>query len=191
MGQDLKGNFGHVSGGTAWNQDPLYVQATDWQRQELDTAMDGVECSTGSFEHIHAYGQSIMESITHFCGKCDDLRNRKGGVNADTLAKEFKDVERRMDLHVLGAREILRRYNEEYIPDAVRECSVSDSPQDTRHLSVLQKRQQDLTDRLSVLQGAQAAAHKAWAPFSGDTTPEIQYAVPVLKKIVLKKPSGS
>lgn len=189
MGQDLKGNFGQVAGDAPWNQDPLYVQAAEGHRQELDAAMTSVESTTNGFEHIHAYGQPVMESITRFCGKCDDLRNRKGGVNADALAKEFKDVEQRMDLHVLGAREILRRYDEVYVPDVVRECSVSDNPQDTRYLSIVQKRQQDFADRLTVLQGAQAAMQKAWEPFSGDA--EIQYAVPVLKKIVLKKPSGS
>lgn len=190
MGQDLKGNFGPVSGGTAWNQNPLYVQATDGQRQELDDAMDRVERFAGSFEHIQSYGQAVMQDATRFCGKCQDLLKRKTGVDVDALTKEFKNVERRMDLHVLGAREILRRYNEEYIPDAVRECSVSDSPQDTRQLSVLQNRQQDITDRLSVLLGTQAVVRKTWAPFAGQA-PELVCAVPILKKIVLKKPPVS
>lgn len=188
MKKDIKGSFGHAVDRVPWDKNPLYQQATEAQRQELDTAMQKIDKEADGFEHVQFYGQAVMEDIASFCSKVRDVQSGKPGVDMAAMAKEFKDVQRRMDLHVLGAEEIKRRYTEEYIPEAMRRYSASGDASGQAYVSSLEKRQQDFSDRLAVLQGTQSVALNMWFAYGGQAALETQRAVPLLKKISLKKP---
>lgn len=188
MKDDIQGAFGRVAAGSAaWAQEPLYRQATERQRQEIDTAMQKIDADAGTFEHTQAYGDAVMKDAAALCA---NRPLQKSGAATGVYVAELKDVQQRMDLHLCGAQEIRRRYSEDYIPEAAHRCAISGDPADQAYVGELEKRRQDFADRTAVLQGAQRVVQKTWLAYGGQDVVKTACPVSLLKKIVLKKPLG-
>ncbi|MEZ0226230.1 MAG: hypothetical protein ACAH83_16865 [Alphaproteobacteria bacterium] len=140
-----------------------YADAHPELRREMENVMDPIDRNPESFEAIHAYGRSVQ-------ARADDImdqmklaadRNplnpqalRQTMIDAEKLGLHRLDVTRDLSLLLGTTKEVLRRYNEEYIPQAERDFRASNDPEDELYLKDVLKRQNDFIDRIAELEKA-------------------------------------
>ena len=74
-----------------------------------------------------------------------------------TLGDTRKDTARELALLLGASREVLRRYDEEYIPEARKQFAETNDAEDSQYLSDVLKRKEDFIDRITVLEGSRAS----------------------------------
>ncbi|MEZ0225947.1 MAG: toxic anion resistance protein [Alphaproteobacteria bacterium] len=79
-------------------------------------------------------------------------------VEAQKLVAERVEASRDLNLFLGSAKEVLRRYNEEYIPQAAKQFGESRDPEDEQYLKDVQNRKDDFIDRVVVIEGMRSAA---------------------------------
>jgi len=77
---------------------------------------------------------------------------------AHKLGEARVDCTRQISVYLGASKEVLRRYNEEYIPEAEEAFKQSGDPDDEMFLKDVVKRKEDFLDRITVLEGSRAAS---------------------------------
>ena len=77
---------------------------------------------------------------------------------AEKVGQQRKAATIKLNVHLGAAQEVLRRYNEEYIPEAGKQFDASRDPEDELYLKNVLKRKEDFIYRLVILEGANAAS---------------------------------
>lgn len=77
---------------------------------------------------------------------------------AERLGIARVEATREIGTHLGAGKEVLRRYNEEYIPDANKDFEESGDPEDEMYMKSVLKRKEDFIDRMTVLEGSRAAS---------------------------------
>lgn len=131
-----------------------YADAEPQMRSKLDVFLEGIDRNPDSAEVVQAYGAAQMSLMN---AVMDDLKKFAAGDaggegrarEEQTLRAAFAEAAEGVRM-VLGAgREGLRRYNEEYIPEAERSFDMSRDPEDELFLKDALRRKEELTDLLA------------------------------------------
>lgn len=77
---------------------------------------------------------------------------------AEKLGLARVEATREIGVYLGASKEVLRRYNEEYIPQAQEIFTESQDPEDELYLKDVMKRKEDFIDRITVLEGSRAAS---------------------------------
>lgn len=77
---------------------------------------------------------------------------------AEKLGLARVEATREISVYLGASKEVLRRYNEEYIPQANQQFEESQDPEDEMYLKDVMKRKDDFVDRITVLEGSRAAS---------------------------------
>lgn len=93
----------------------------------------------------------------------DEISKTEDGIKevikeAEKLGVARVEATRSINVYLGAGKEVLRRYNEEYIPEAQADFDESADPEDEMHLKDVLKRKDDFVDRLTVLEGSRAAS---------------------------------
>lgn len=75
---------------------------------------------------------------------------------AEKLGVARVEATREISLYLGATKEVLRRYNEEYIPNAQADFDESGDPEDELYLENIIKRKEDFIDRITILEGSRA-----------------------------------
>lgn len=73
-----------------------------------------------------------------------------------TLGFKRAEAKRGLDVYIGAAAEILRRFDEEYIPEAERKWNASSNAEDERYLNAVKRRKYDFGLRVETLKGGNA-----------------------------------
>lgn len=89
----------------------------------------------------------------------DDIDKTGDGIRevlkeAEKLGEARVRATRSINVYLGASKEVLRRYKEEYIPQAQADYEESADPEDEMYLKDLLKRQDDFLNRISVLEGS-------------------------------------
>lgn len=107
--------------------------------------------------------QSLPRMLGEMIRLVDGLAGTEAGLKevvkeAQKLAVERVKSSRELDTLLGTAKEVLRRYNEEYIPEAAKQFGETLDPEDQQYLKDILKRKEDFIDRTAILEGTRAAA---------------------------------
>ena len=112
-----------------------YADAGPKLKAEMEKLMEPIDRTPGSFETVVSFGHPVFERLS------------KGTVTPAEVA-----------VYLGAGDEVLRRYNQEYIPKAKKQFADSQNPEDDLFLKAVIKRKEDFIDRITVLDGLHAAA---------------------------------
>jgi uncharacterized protein YaaN involved in tellurite resistance len=77
---------------------------------------------------------------------------------AEKLGYARVEATREISVFLGASKEVLRRYNEEYIPEASKEFEETSDPEAEIYMQDVMKRKEDFIDRITVLEGSRAAS---------------------------------
>lgn len=77
---------------------------------------------------------------------------------AEKLGVARVEATREISVYLGAGKEVLRRYNEEYIPEANKDFEESGDPEDEIYMKGVLKRKEDFIDRVNVLEGSRASS---------------------------------
>ena len=75
-------------------------------------------------------------------------------VEAEKLGVARGEATRKLNTYIGAGKEVLRRYNDEYIPEAQENFEESNDPEDELYLQNVLKRKEDFVNQLTVLEGS-------------------------------------
>lgn len=106
---------------------------------------------------------ALPEMMREMSKLVEDIKGTERGIKvvmieANKLGAARADATRELALYIGTGKEILRRYNEEYIPEAQELFEESGDPEDEVYLRNVVKRSEGFIDRMTVLEGGRAAS---------------------------------
>lgn len=106
---------------------------------------------------------ALPEMLFEMIKLVDNIAKTEIGIKevmkeADKLGLARVEATREISVYLGASKEVLRRYNEEYIPDANKAFEESQDPEDELYLKDVMKRKEDFIDRITVLEGSRAAS---------------------------------
>lgn len=147
-----------------------YADAHPELRRDMETTMDPIDRNPDSMAAIQAYGDAAQERLDDVLHQMTLVSGRKLTSVAD-LRQAMADAEKlslcRRDLTrefstLLGAsKEVLRRYNEEYIPEAHKMLRTDSDPGNETYLWDVVRRKDDFIKRMTELEGARVSSIQA------------------------------
>lgn len=89
----------------------------------------------------------------------DDIAKTEAGIKqvmmeAEKLGLARVEATREINVYLGASKEVLRRFNEEYIPDAEKNFEESQDPEDELYLKDVLKRKEQFIGRITVLEGS-------------------------------------
>ncbi len=104
---------------------------------------------------------ALPEMLFEMIKLVDNISKTEVGIKevmkeAEKLGIARVEATREISLYLGASKEVLRRYNEEYIPEANAEFEKSNDPEDELFLKDVMKRKEDFIDRITVLEGSRA-----------------------------------
>jgi uncharacterized protein YaaN involved in tellurite resistance len=107
--------------------------------------------------------EALPEMLMEMIKLVKDIEETDKGIvqvmgEAEKLGLARIEATREISLYLGASKEVLRRYNEEYIPQAQKDFEESGDPEDELVLKNIQKRKEDFLDRITVLEGSRAAS---------------------------------
>ncbi|MEZ0262110.1 MAG: toxic anion resistance protein [Alphaproteobacteria bacterium] len=102
-----------------------------------------------SLPKMHKKVDKMADSVAK-SGKGLKKTLKKVGELNDSRALAVEEI----SLHIGAAKEVLRRYNEVYIPEAAARFKASLGPEDELYLQTVMKRKDDFIERITTIEGA-------------------------------------
>ncbi len=104
---------------------------------------------------------ALPEMLFEMIRLVKDIENTDKGIQevmkeADKLGLARVEATREIGLYLGASKEVLRRYNEEYIPNAQKDFEESGDPEDQMLWEDIAKRKDDFLDRITILEGSRA-----------------------------------
>lgn len=105
--------------------------------------------------------EALPEMLFEMIKLVDNISKTEVGIKevmkeAEKLGLARVEATREISLYLGASKEVLRRYNEEYIPEANKTYEDSQDPEDELYLKDVMKRKEDFIDRITVLEGSRA-----------------------------------
>ncbi|MBI1216844.1 MAG: hypothetical protein GC185_13660 [Alphaproteobacteria bacterium] len=93
----------------------------------------------------------------------ENIQQTENGIKevmaeAEKLGYARVEATREISVYLGASKEVLRRYNEEYIPEANKEFEETGDPEAEIYMKDVMKRKEDFIDRITVLEGSRAAS---------------------------------
>ena len=112
-------------------------------------------------QFIESMQDALPEMLMDMIKLVNDIKETEKGleqVRAEAIKLGKARVEATKEISIyLGTRdEVLKRYDEEYIPEAKQQFEESQDPEDEMYLNDVIKRKENFIDRMSVLEGSRA-----------------------------------
>lgn len=106
---------------------------------------------------------ALPEMLYEMIKLVDNIGKTEKGIRevmeeATKLGQARVEATREISVYLGAGKEVLRRYNEEYIPEAQKDFDESGDPEDQMYLDSVLKRKEDFIDRITVLEGSRAAS---------------------------------
>lgn len=106
---------------------------------------------------------ALPQMLNEMVRLVDSISKTEQGIKevmkeAEKLGIARLEATRSINIYLGAGKEVLRRYNEEYIPEAQQAFDESADPEDQMYLQDIMKRKDDFIDRLAVLEGSRAAS---------------------------------
>jgi uncharacterized protein YaaN involved in tellurite resistance len=106
---------------------------------------------------------ALPEMLFEMLKLVDSVQSTEEGIKqvmaeAEKLGIARVEATRDISLYLGAGKEVLRRYNDEYIPEASRAFEESGDPEDELYLKAVTKRKEDFIDRITVLEGSRASS---------------------------------
>jgi uncharacterized protein YaaN involved in tellurite resistance len=106
---------------------------------------------------------ALPEMLFEMIKLVDNIAKTEVGIKevmkeAEKLGLARVEATREISVYLGSSKEVLRRYNEEYIPEANKQFEDSQDPEDELYLKDVMKRKEDFIDRITVLEGSRAAS---------------------------------
>jgi hypothetical protein len=106
---------------------------------------------------------ALPEMLFQMIALVDNIAKTEIGIKevmkeAEKLGLARVEATREIGVYLGSSKEVLRRYNEEYIPEANKQFEESQDPEDELYLKDVMKRKEDFIDRITVLEGSRAAS---------------------------------
>ncbi len=106
---------------------------------------------------------ALPEMLFEMIKLVDNIAKTELGIKevmkeAEKLGLARVEATREISVYLGASKEVLRRYNEEYIPEANKQFEDSQDPEDELYLKDVMKRKEDFIDRITVLEGSRAAS---------------------------------
>ena len=106
---------------------------------------------------------ALPEMLFEMIRLVDNIQKTEIGIKevmkeAEKLGLARVEATREISVYLGASKEVMRRYNEEYIPEANKTFEDSQDPEDELYLKDVMKRKDDFTDRILVLEGSRAAS---------------------------------
>lgn len=106
---------------------------------------------------------ALPEMLFEMIKLVDNIAKTEVGIKevmkeTEKLGLARVEATREIGVYLGASKEVLRRYNEEYIPEANKTFEESQDPEDELYLKDVMKRKEDFIDRITVLEGSRAAS---------------------------------
>lgn len=106
---------------------------------------------------------ALPEMLFEMIKLVDNISKTEEGIKevmkeAEKLGLARVEATREISVYLGASKEVLRRYNEEYIPEANKTFEESQDPEDEIYMKDVMKRKEDFIDRVTVLEGSRAAS---------------------------------
>ena len=106
---------------------------------------------------------ALPEMLFEMIKLVDNIAKTEIGIKevmkeAEKLGLARVEATREISVYLGASKEVMRRYNEEYIPEANKQFEESQDPEDELYLKDVMKRKEDFIDRITVLEGSRAAS---------------------------------
>lgn len=106
---------------------------------------------------------ALPEMLFEMIRLVDNIQKTETGIKevmkeAEKLGMARVEATREISVYLGASKEVMRRYNEEYIPEANERFEESKDPEDELYLKDVLKRKDDFIDRVTVLEGSRAAS---------------------------------
>jgi uncharacterized protein YaaN involved in tellurite resistance len=107
--------------------------------------------------------EALPEMLFEMIKLVENIQKTEVGIKevmkeAEKLGLARVEATREIGVYLGAGKEVLRRYNEEYIPEANKTFEESQDPEDELYLKDVMKRKEDFIDRITVLEGSRAAS---------------------------------
>ncbi|TAL29199.1 MAG: hypothetical protein EPN97_13670 [Alphaproteobacteria bacterium] len=132
--------------------------------KELKDSVTGAKAKRTEDEKLVKEMQDALpEMLINMIQLVDNIAKTEVGIKevmkeADKLGLARVEATREISVYLGASKEVLRRYNEEYIPEANKQFEESQDPEDELYLKDVMKRKEDFIDRITVLEGSRAAS---------------------------------
>jgi hypothetical protein len=140
-----------------------YADAPPELRSDMESAMFAIDRNPESMEAIQAYGRSAQERLDDVIREMSLIRGRSPSsvqalrqtmIEAEKLGLNRVEATRELSM-VLGAtKEVLRRFNEEYIPEAEKAFAADSDPESELYPRNVMRRKEDFINRITELEAA-------------------------------------
>jgi len=106
---------------------------------------------------------ALPEMLYEMIKLVDNISKTEQGIKdvmkeAEKLGVARVEATREISVYLGAGKEVLRRYNEEYIPEANKDFEESGDPEDEIYMKSVLKRKEDFIDRITVLEGSRASS---------------------------------
>ena len=107
--------------------------------------------------------EALPQMLEDLLKMVKNIENTEKGIvevtrEAEKLGKARTEATRELGIYIGASKEVMRRYDEEYIPQAREYFQESGDPEDEIYLKEVLKRRDDFEDRILVLNGSRAAS---------------------------------
>ncbi len=107
--------------------------------------------------------EALPQMLEDLLKMVKNIENTEKGIvevtrEAEKLGKARTEATRELGVYIGASSEVLRRYDEEYIPQAREFFQESGDPEDELYMKEVLKRRDDFEDRILVLNGSRAAS---------------------------------
>ncbi|MDE1151062.1 MAG: toxic anion resistance protein [Micavibrio sp.] len=104
---------------------------------------------------------ALPEMLFEMIKLVDNIQKTEIGIKevmkeAEKLGVARVEATREISLYLGASKEVMRRYNEEYIPQAKETLDETNDPEDEMYMKDVMKRKEDFIDRVTVLEGSRA-----------------------------------
>jgi len=105
--------------------------------------------------------EALPQMLEDLLKMVKNIENTEKGIievtrEAEKLGKARTEATREISVYLGAAKEVLRRYDEDYIPEAREVFEESGDPEDEIFMKEVIKRREDFEDRIMVLEGSRA-----------------------------------
>jgi uncharacterized protein YaaN involved in tellurite resistance len=112
---------------------------------------------------IQEMQDALPEMLTEMLKLVHNIEETDKGIiqvmkEAEKLGAARVECTRQISVYLGASKEVLRRYNEEYIPEAEAQFKETADPDDEMFFKDVVKRKEDFIDRITVLEGSRTAS---------------------------------
>lgn len=163
-----------------------YADADASLKARMDDVIQAIENDPLSFQAVIAYGGEAVQAagliataLVGYAPHCDALKSDFKSASGASISSGLTELgalraqtSANIDMYIGAASEVLRRYDEVYIPAAQALFDNNKTPDNADDLRIQQQRRDDFINRIAILQGTSiqlSTSDALIAKFQGST----------------------